>query len=108
VTTFHGFIQPVGKFALARECAMPFAAVVDKTADPPLRQLQVDQRQRRVGPGPQLDQLLDPFGLAGVPLRGKAAAGLADHVRNQCRRYCKGIIQPFAECGARVLREKDK
>ena len=51
MAAFDRFIEPVGQFALARQRAVPFAIVIGKTADLPLRQLQIDQRQRRIGPG---------------------------------------------------------
>src|SRR5215472_3213403 len=44
-------IQPVRKFALARERAVPFARIISNAADMPQRQLQLDQRQRCIGPG---------------------------------------------------------
>ena len=44
-------VEPFGKVALARQRAMPFAAVVGEAAELPLRQFEVEQRQRRIGPG---------------------------------------------------------
>jgi len=51
VMGFDWLIQPVRQFALARQRAMPFAVVIGKAADLPLRQFQIDQRQRRISPG---------------------------------------------------------
>src|ERR1700676_881130 len=53
-------IDPFGKFALARQRAIPFTVVIDDTANLPLRQLQFDQCKRGIGPGARLNQPLDP------------------------------------------------
>ena len=68
---FDRLIEPVGQFAFARQRAMPFALVIGDAANLPLRQFQIDQRQRRIGPGARLDQPLDAGGLAGLPGDGK-------------------------------------
>jgi hypothetical protein len=72
-----------------------------------LRQLQFDQRERRIGPGAHLDQLLEPFGLADLSLRRKAAAGLVDDIGDQRRGDCERIVQPIAEHGG-VLGKGDE
>src|SRR6202035_4357537 len=76
-------IEPVGKLALARQRAVPLALVIGDAANLPERQLEVDQRQRGVGPGAGCDQVLDPCRLPGLSDRGKAPAGLACYLRHQ-------------------------
>ena len=44
-------IEPVGKFALAGQCAVPLTLVIGDATDMPQRQFQIDQRQRGIGPG---------------------------------------------------------
>ena len=56
---FDRLIEPFWKLAQARQCAMPFAFIIGEAADLPLRQLQVDQRKRRIGPCARLNQPLD-------------------------------------------------
>src|ERR1700730_4439218 len=51
MTGLDRLIEPIGKLALARQRAIPLALVVGDAANLPLRQLQIDQRQRRVVPG---------------------------------------------------------
>ena len=46
ITGLDGLIQPVRQLALVRQRAMPFAVVVGEAADLPLRQFQIDQRER--------------------------------------------------------------
>ena len=62
MTGLDRLIEPVRQFALARQRAIPFAVVIGEAADLPLRQFQIDQRQRGVGPGLRLDQPLDASG----------------------------------------------
>ena len=59
-------IEPIGEFAFARQRAVPFALIIGDAAKLPLRQFQVDQRERRIGPGAGLDQSLDTGGLGGL------------------------------------------
>ena len=61
-------IEPIRQFTLAGQSAMPFTLVIGESSDSPLRQFQIDQCQRGVGPGTYADQLLDPLGLAGMSL----------------------------------------
>src|SRR6516162_5469105 len=53
-------IEPVGKFAMMRQSAMPFVAVVGDAAKLPLRQLKLDHGQRRIRPGSGADEAFDP------------------------------------------------
>ena len=92
-------IEPVRQLALARQRAMPFALVIGDAADLPLRQFQIDQRQRRIGPGARLDQPLDAGGLAALAGRRKAPAGLADDVGQEFGGDGIGIAEPVAEFG---------
>src|SRR5712671_6681214 len=68
---FDRAVEPVRQ----RQRAVPFAVIISYAADLPLRQLQIDQRQRRVGPCARANQPLDPRGLVGLSDRGKAPAG---------------------------------
>src|SRR5579872_2327915 len=54
---FERLIEPIGKFSLARERAVPFPAVVSDAADLPERQLHFQQRQRSVDPGASIHTL---------------------------------------------------
>jgi hypothetical protein len=60
MTAFDRMIEPVRQFAFARQCAKPFTFIIGDAADLPLRQFQIDQRQRSIGPGARLDQPLCP------------------------------------------------
>jgi hypothetical protein len=75
MVTFDCLIEPIRQFALVRQCGAPFAIVIDKAADLPLRQFQIDQRQRRIGPGTRFYQVVNACCLAGRVLCGTAAAG---------------------------------
>jgi len=55
-------VEPVGKLALARQGAIPFALVIGDAANLPQRQFQIDQRQRGIDPGFRSDQAFDPRG----------------------------------------------
>jgi hypothetical protein len=59
---FDRLIEPFGKLALVRQCTIPLAIVVGDAANLPLRQFQIDQRQRRIGPGSRPDQSFNPCG----------------------------------------------
>src|ERR1700687_4109410 len=50
VTGVDRLIEPIGKLALARQRAIPLALVIGDAANLPLRQFQIDQGQRCVGP----------------------------------------------------------
>ena len=54
---FDCLVQPLGKFALAGQRAVPLALIIGDAADLPLRQFKVDQRQGCFGQGAGLDQL---------------------------------------------------
>ena len=82
---------------------MPFAWIIGDSADLPLRQFEIDQRQRRIGPCARLDQPLNARGLATPARRRKAPAGLADDVGQEISRHGMGIAKPIAEFGG-VLR----
>src|SRR5262249_42205988 len=73
-------IEPIGKLALARQRAIPFALVIGEAPNVPERQFQIDQRQRRVGPGAGGDQLRDPRGFLALAQGGEAPAGRANHL----------------------------
>ena len=97
VTGLDRLIQPIGQFALARQRAVPFALVIGEAADLPLRQFQIDQRQRGVGPGLRLDQPLDAGGF-GVLIGGrKAPAGRVDDIGEKFGRDIAGVTKPVAE-----------
>src|SRR5206468_8437006 len=64
VAAFDRLIEPFRQLALARERAVPFAFVIGDTADLPLRQFEIDQSKRCVGPRLRLDQPFDAGGLA--------------------------------------------
>ena len=51
VMAFDRPVEPIRQLALTRERAIPLALVIGDAADLPQRQLQIDQRQRRIGPG---------------------------------------------------------
>src|SRR5664279_1945845 len=63
---FDRMIEPIRQFALARQRAVPLAVIIGDATKLPLRQFQIDQRQRRIGPGGGSDQLLDPRRLRGL------------------------------------------
>ena len=83
---------------------MPFALVIDQAADLPLRQFEIEQRDRGVGPGAGLDQALDARALAGLTDRREASAGLADDVGHELGGDGVSVAQPLAEVGGGVLR----
>src|SRR5450755_1849450 len=66
VAGFDRAVEPVGQLALARQRAVPLAIVIGDAANLPHRQFEVDQRQRRIGPGARSDQPLDPRGLVDL------------------------------------------
>src|SRR6202048_4757501 len=78
VTGFDRSIEPIGQLTLARQRAIPLALVIGDAANLPLRQFQVDQRKRRIGPGSRFNQAFDPHRLFGLSDRRKTPAGRAD------------------------------
>src|SRR5216683_1426816 len=86
-------IEPIRKLALARQRAIPLALVIGDAANLPLRQFQIDQRQRCIGP----DQSFDSRRLLGLSRRGKAPAGLADNLRYEISRCRMGVAKPITE-----------
>ena len=91
----RSIVEPFGKLALPRQRAMPLALVIGKPAQLPLRQLEFEQRQHRIGPGAGFDQALDPY--------RKAARGFADDFRYETgghgRRVVKAIDQSILKFG---------
>src|SRR5581483_9744559 len=81
----------------ARQRAVPFAAVVDKPAQLPLWQLEIDQRQRHLGPGLLRNQPLDARERARLPRMGMLAANQIQDVPNQWRSDGGRVTEPIRE-----------
>ena len=97
VAGFDRLIQPVRQVALARQRAIPFTIVVGEAADLPLRQLQIDQRERCVGPGLRLDQLCDTGG-PGILIGGRQApASRVDDIGEEFGGDIAGIAELVTE-----------
>src|ERR1700693_1541300 len=105
---FNRLIDPFGKFALARQRAIPFTVVIDDTANLPLRQLQFDQRKRGIGPGARLNQPLDPRGFLGAPNGRKTPASLADDFRHQLRGHGMRALEPVFEFAVIAMFRKQR
>jgi hypothetical protein len=70
VPGFGRLVEPVRQLALARQGAIPRAAVIGDPPHVPVRKREIDQRQGRVGAGTGGDQAVDlrrPFAVAGTP-----------------------------------------
>ena len=59
-------IEPVRQLAVARQRAVPFAAVIGDAADLPLRQFEIDQRQRCFCKSFGINQAFDPRRLCAL------------------------------------------
>src|ERR1700737_2298108 len=97
VTGFDRSIEPVRELALARQRAIPLALVIGDAANLPLRQFQVDQRKRRIGPGSRFNQAFDPRRLFGLSDRRKTPAGRADDFGYELCRHRMRVTQPITE-----------
>ena len=84
------FIKPVWKFGLARERAVPLAAIVSDASDVPERKLQFDQRQRCIDPGAGIYQILEPQCTFPVPLHQDAPPADLEDPRHQLGRRMIG------------------
>ena len=100
MTGFHRLIEPVGKLALAGQRAMPLALVIGDAPDLPLRQFQLDQGQRGIGPGTGPDQMLDPCRFSALSQRGKPPADPVNDVGQKFGRRRVGV----REAGRRARR----
>ncbi len=87
-------IEPVRKFSLARERAVPLAGDAPEL---PEGQLQVDQRQRGVGPGVGLCQVLKAQHLYAAPLKRSAPADDIKNFLHQSGRHIIGSAQLLTE-----------
>jgi hypothetical protein len=92
-------IKPVWKLTFARQRAVPFAVVVSDAADLPEWQLEIDERQRHIGPGSRVDQLFNPRRFGGLSWSRKTAAGKIHHLGEELRRYRVGIPKPVTKDG---------
>src|SRR3984893_8174341 len=103
VTGFDRLIEPIGKLALARQRAIPLALVIDDAANLPLRQFQIDQRKRCIGPGSRPDQPFDPRRLLGLSDRRKTAACLANDLGHEIGRHGMRVAKPVIELAGGMM-----
>ena len=95
---FDGLVQPVRKFALTGERAVPFTGVVSDAADMPKRQLQFEQFERRIRPSAGIYQLFEvqsPFLLC---LHQKAPSAEVEDFCHQFDRHVFSGAELSAEC----------
>ena len=104
VMGFDRLIEPFGKLALARQRAMPFAFVIGDAANLPLRQFEVDQRQRGIGPGTGARSgARSVRSFRAVPVDGKRRQTSVDDVRQQLCRHRVRVAKPVGE-PSRIVR----
>jgi len=95
----HRLIEPFRQLAVARQCAIPFAAVIGDPANLPLRQLEIDQRHRGFAKGGSAKQTFDPRSLCALSDRWKTSARGLDGLAKDgdCRRG--GVAELFGYFG---------
>jgi hypothetical protein len=72
---------------------MPFALVIGDAANLPLRQFQIDQRQRRIGPRFRADQAFEARGFS-APFQGwRVPPGPGEDLRHQPGRHLGRVAQ---------------
>src|SRR5262249_36988660 len=91
---FDTLVEPVRQLALARQRAIPFAVVIDDATNLPERQFEIDQRQRRIGPGTRLDQSIEARDLLALAERRISAACRGDDFGHQSRVGFAGLAEP--------------
>jgi hypothetical protein len=102
VTSFDRLINPIRKFALARQSAMPFTGVIDNATNLPLRQFEREQDERGVGPGTGLNVLFELLEALRPPDRRQARARLADNLGQKLGRDSIGVTNPAGKAGERL------
>src|ERR1043166_4525689 len=76
---------------------MPFALIISEAANLPERQFEIDQRQRRVGPGAGPAQLLEPRRLLALTDGRISPACRAGHFGHQSCVDFAGVAKPPRE-----------
>jgi hypothetical protein len=101
-------IEHARQVRLLRKTAAPLAVFMDKPAQLPRRQFDLDQGQGRVGPGAGCNQLIDPRAPASpVDFPASLSNDAVDEIARERRRPLQLVCQPVEPIVVRCIEQHD-